>query len=85
MRNLNFCVRSLHKSCARAHAHSLEGTLVVTAYDFESSCPGSNPEWVPIHYKALITTQGLPEPSSLRGSTLVPEQLNIKAVTGHAK
>ena len=43
------------------------GSAVVTAYDFESGRPGSNPEWEPIYYKALITAQGLPEPSSLRG------------------
>ena len=50
--------------------------------------PGSNPEWGSIYYEASITAQGLPEPSSLRGSTLpiwVPEQLNIKAVTGACK
>ena len=29
--------------------------------------------------------QGLPEPSSLQGSTSVPEQLNIKAITGACK
>ena len=46
------------------------GSVVVTAYDFESSHPGSNPEWGPIYYKASITAQGLPEPSSLWGSTL---------------
>ena len=32
--------------------------------------PGSRPEWVPIFYEARSTAQGLPEPSSLRGSTL---------------
>ena len=46
------------------------GSVVVTAYDFESACPGSNSEWGPIYYKASITAQGWPEPSSLRGSTL---------------
>ena len=46
------------------------GSVVVTAYDFESGCPGSNPEWGLIYYEASITAQGLPEPSSLRGSTL---------------
>ena len=40
------------------------------------------PEWGPIYYKTSIIAQGLPEPSSLWGSTLVPEQLNINAVTG---
>ena len=60
---------------------------MVTAYDSESGRPGSNPEWGLIYYEASITAQGLPEPSSLRGtiSTLVPEQLNIKAVTGACK
>ena len=43
---------------------------MVTAYDFESGRPGSNPEWGTIYYKALITAQGLLESSSFRGSTL---------------
>ena len=59
--------------------------VVVTAYDFESGRPGSNPKWGLIRYKASITAQGLPEPSSFRGITLIPEQLNIKAVTGACK
>ena len=46
------------------------GSVVVTAYDFESGRPGSNPEWGLIYYKASITAQGLPEPSSFWGSTL---------------
>ena len=58
------------------------GSVVVTAYDFESGRPGSNPEWGPIYYKASITSQGLPKPSSHREVHWVPEQLNIKAVTG---
>ena len=37
------------------------------------------------HNKASINAQGLPEPSSLRGSTSVPEQLNIKTVTEACK
>ena len=57
---------------------------MVTAYDSESGRPGSNPEWGLIYYEASITAQGLPEPSSFRGSR-VPEQLNIKAVTGTCK
>ena len=39
-------------------------------YDFESGRPGSSPEWGLINYKVSITARGLPEPSSLRGSTL---------------
>ena len=46
------------------------GSVVVTAYDSESGRPGSNPEWGAIYYEASITAQGLPEPSSLRGSSL---------------
>ena len=46
------------------------GSVVVTTYDFESGGPGSSPEWGLIYYKASITAQGLPEPSSFRGSTL---------------
>ena len=46
------------------------GSVVVTAYDFESGRPGSNPEWGLIYYEASITAHGLPEPSSLRGNTL---------------
>ena len=46
------------------------GSVVVTAYDSESGRPGLNPEWGIIYYEAPITAQGLPEPSSLRGSTL---------------
>ena len=49
--------------------------------------PGSSPEWVPIFYEARSTAQaqGLPKPSSIRSSTSVPEQLNMKAVTGPCK
>ena len=46
------------------------GSVVVTAYDSESSRPVSNPEWRLTYYEASITAQGLPEPLSLRGSTL---------------
>ena len=60
------------------------GSVVVTAYDSESGRPGSNPTWGLIYYEASITAQGLPEPSSLQVVHWVPEQLNIKAVTGHA-
>ena len=59
---------------------------MVTAYDFESGHPGSNPEWELIYYKASIIAQGLPEPSSPPGvAHWVPEQLNIKPVTGACK
>ena len=62
------------------------GSVVVTAYDFESGRPSSNPEWGLIYYKASITAQGLylsPHPFGV--VHWVPEQLNIKAVTGASK
>ena len=58
------------------------GSVVVTAYDSESGRPGANPEWGLIYYEASITAQAYP---SLHPSGVVhwvPEQLNIKAVTG---
>ena len=58
----NFCIPVICTVCS--------GSVVVTAYDSESGRPGSNPEWRLIYYEASITAQGLPEPSSLRGSTL---------------
>ena len=60
------------------------GSVVVTAYDSESGPLGLNPEWGLMYYEASITAQGLPEPSSPGVVHWVPEQLNIKAVTGHA-
>ena len=65
------------------------GSVVVTAYDSESGRPGSNPEWGLIYYKASITAQGLPGLTLHRAFPSkvvhwVPEQLNIKVVTGHA-
>ena len=59
--------------------------MVVTAYDSESGRPASNPEWGLIYYKASISAQGLPEPSPSGVVHWVPEQLNIKAVTGACK
>ena len=38
------------------------GSVVVTAYDFESGRPGSNPKWGLIYYKASITAKGLIPP-----------------------
>ena len=44
--------------------------------------PGSSLDWVPIFHEARLTLFSSPKPSSLLGGTSVPEQLNIKAVTG---
>ena len=47
------------------------GSVVVTIlWTVDPEVPGSSPEWVTIFYEARSTAQGLPEPSSLRGSTL---------------
>ena len=59
------------------------GSVVVTAYDFESGRPGSNPEWGLIYYKALHRAYQSLHPSGV--VHWVPEQLNIKAVTGACK
>ena len=58
------------------------GSVVVIAYDFESDRPGSNPEWGANILRSLHRAY-----LSLHSSGVVhwaPEQLNIKAVTGHA-
>ena len=65
----------------RAHCSS---SIVVTAYDFESGRLGSNPEWgqYTIRLRSLHRAY-----SSLHPFVVVhwvPEQLNLKAVTGHA-
>ena len=45
--------------------------VVVTAHDFESGSRGSNPEWGPYAmYNVSITAGLIPEPSSLRSSSL---------------
>ena len=44
--------------------------LWILLWTVDPEVPGSSPEWVPIFYEARTTAQGLPEPSSLRGSTL---------------
>ena len=60
----------IHSITYHKYDYVCSGSVVVTARDCESGRPGSNPEWGLIYYKASITAQGLPEPSSLRGSTL---------------
>ena len=54
------------------------GSVVVTAYDFESCRPGSNPEWGLIYYKAPITAQGLPE-------AFIPNGIRTLGNTEHAE
>ena len=59
---------------------------MVTAYDFESGRPVLNSEWGPKYYEASFTAQGLPEPSSLRGSTLGTRAAeNMEADSGACK
>ena len=62
----------------------MRGSVVVTAYDSESARPGSNPEWGQYTMKLRSLHKAYP---SLHPSGVVHwvrEQLNIKAVTGHA-
>ena len=61
------------------------GSVVVTAYDFESGLPGSNPEWGQIYYKASILHRAYPSLHPFGVVHWVPEQLNIKAVTETCK
>ena len=56
-------------------------SVVVTAYDFESGRPGSNPEWG--HYTIRLRSLHRGYPFGV--VHWVPEQLNIKAVTGACK
>ena len=62
------------------------GSVVVTAYDSESGRPGSNPEWGLIHHIKRLRSLHRAYPSLHPSGVVqwVPEQLNIKAVTGHA-
>ena len=46
------------------------GSVMVTAYEFESGRPGSNPDWGPIYNEASITAKCLPDPLSFRGGTM---------------
>ena len=56
------------------------GSVVVTAYDFESAHPGSNPEWG--QYTMMLRSLHRAYPSLHPSGVVhwVPEQLNIKAV-----
>ena len=58
----------IHRRQGR-HFKVCSGSVVVTAYDSESGRPGSNPEWGLMRLRSLHV-QGLPKPSSHRGSTL---------------
>ena len=58
---------------------------MVNAYDFESSCPGSNPAWG--QYTIRLRSLHRAHPGLLHSGVVhwVPEQLNIKAVNGACK
>ena len=61
------------------------GSVVVTAYDFESDHPGSNPEWgLIIGLRSLHRAYPSVHPFGPVVVHWIPDQLNIKAVTGHA-
>ena len=66
--------------------HVCSGSAMVTAYDFESGRPGSNPEWGHRHYTIRLRSMHRAYPSLYPFGVVhwVPEQLNIKVVTGYA-
>ena len=66
------------------HVYVCSGSVVVTAYDFESGRPGSNPEWGQYTIRLRSMHKAHPTLHPSRVVHWVPEQLNIKAVTGHA-
>ena len=59
------------------------GSVVVTAYDSESGCPGSNPEWGQYNYTMTLRSLHRAYPSLHPSGVVhcIPEQLNIEAVT----
>ena len=61
------------------------GSVVVTAYDSESGRPGSNPEWGQITIRLRSLHRAYPSLHPFKVVQWVPEQLNIKAVTGACK
>ena len=73
-----------HTSQSRGAHTVCSGSVVVTAYDSESGCPGSNPEWGKYTLRSLHRAYPSLYPF---GVVLhwVPEQLNIKAVPGACK
>ena len=71
--------------CMGDHVCRGSVSIVVTAYDFESVRPSSSPEWG--QYIITLRSMRVSYPC-LRPSRVVhwvPEQLNIKAVTGTCK
>ena len=47
--------RALHNYSKGYATVPYSGSVVITAYDFESGRPSSNPEWGLIYYKTSIT------------------------------
>ena len=61
------------------------GSVVVTAYDSESGRPGSNPEWGQYTMRLRSLHRAYPSLHHFGVVHWIPEQLNIKAVTGACK
>ena len=61
------------------------GSVVVTAYDFESGGPGSSPEWGQYTMRLRSLHWAYPSLHPFGVVHWVPEQLNINAVTGACK
>ena len=61
------------------------GSVVVPAYDPESGRTGSNPEWGQYNIRLRSLHRAYPSLHTSGVVHWVPEQLNIKAVTGACK
>ena len=61
------------------------GSVVVTAYDSESGCPGSNPEWRQYTMRLRSLHRAYPSLHPFGVVHWVSKQLNIEAVTGACK
>ena len=59
--------------------------IVVTILTLDPEVVGSSPEWVPIFYEARSLHRAYPSLHPFGVVHWVPEQLNIKAVTGACK
>ena len=58
---------------------------MVSTSDYESGCPGSSPEWVPVLQETRSLHRSYQSLHPSGGSPLVPEKLNIKVVIGACK
>ena len=77
-----FHIRALRHIRASLTPEASSGSIVVTAYDSEFGLPGSNPEWGQYTMRLRSLHRAYPSLHPSGVAHWVPEQLNIKAVTG---